>query len=77
MKIVHMEQSNVSLNHMGGSPAYRLKEGKVECIITAWLPSKEDLKELNAGKPLIMQVYKEMPVSMLYTVNDEGKPNIT
>lgn len=76
MKIVKFAECNVSLPHMHNAPAMLHKEDNMVCIITAWQPSKEDIEQIKKGAPVFMQVYKEMPITMLYTVNKDGKPNI-
>jgi hypothetical protein len=41
-------------------------------VITAWLPSKEDLANLRSGKPIFLSCYGGMPPVNLMTVNDDG-----
>jgi hypothetical protein len=45
-------------------------------ILTAWMPSKEDLEALNAGRPLWLRVlsFKHPPV-VLFTLNDNDEIN--
>lgn len=44
-------------------------------VITGWKPSEADLKKLNEGGLVYLQVYGGMPPVCVYTVDDEGKPN--
>lgn len=77
MKIFPFNQSNITLPQLGGAPAMLLVEGNVKCIITCWLPSEEDKKAIAKGEPIFLQVYKEMPVTMIYTVDSKtGLPNL-
>ncbi len=46
-------------------------------ISTVWQPSYEDLKALNAGRPVVLKILgMGMPPVSLYTVDDEGNPNV-
>jgi len=45
-------------------------------FLTAWMPNKEDLEALNAGKPLFLKMVGTgfQPVA-LFTVDDNGEGN--
>lgn len=45
-------------------------------ILTAWMPSKEDLEALNAGRPLWLRVlsFKHPPVA-LFTLDEKNEIN--
>lgn len=76
MKIVEFEGCNVNLPQMANSPAMMMKEGNLICYLIAWEPNEQDKKNIKAGKPIILQVYKEVVPTLIYTVNENGKPNI-
>jgi hypothetical protein len=57
--------------------AYRGMDNKGNIFfLTQWMPSKEDLEALHAGRPIYLKILCAgfFPVS-LYTVDEEGKPN--
>jgi hypothetical protein len=50
--------------------------GGFDYFLTAWMPNKEDLEALNAGKPLFLKVIGlGHPPVALFTVNDDGTGN--
>lgn len=45
-------------------------------FLTAWMPNKEDLEALNAGRPLFLKVIGQgHPPVALFTVDDQGEGN--
>jgi hypothetical protein len=47
------------------------------CFLTCWMPSKEDLEALNAGRPLILMTLGEgFPPVSLFTNNEKLEPNV-
>lgn len=46
-------------------------------ILTAWIPNKEDLESLQAGRPLYMKTVGQgfAPV-LLFTIDENGEMNI-
>lgn len=44
--------------------------------ISMWLPSPKDIEEILKGKPIAVQIYGGQPPISLYTIDDEGTPNI-
>lgn len=56
----------------GGLSAY-VGEGHIN---TVWMPNKEDLEALNAGRPIIVCVRgSSLPPMSLFTADEEGRPN--
>lgn len=58
--------------------AYQHKDdkGNILSISTIWMPNKEDLEALNAGRGIVLQ--QGCPVlvpHLLYTVNEKGEVN--
>lgn len=45
-------------------------------IETHWLPSKEDLDAVNAGRPIVLQLLTPvmLPVA-IFTIDEEGRSN--
>ena len=42
-------------------------------INTVWMPSKEDIEAINAGRPIILSIYGEgMPPVNLFTNDENG-----
>lgn len=76
MKIIQIEQSNVTLPQLGNAPAFMIKESGVTCFVVAFMPDKKDIESLMKGNPVFVQVYKEVNPTLVYTLNDEGEPNI-
>lgn len=76
MTIVPFEGCNCKLPQLGDAPACLYKEGNLACYIVAFLPSEDDMKSLKAGQPIYVQIYREVPPTMIYTVNKDGQPNI-
>lgn len=76
MKIIQFEGCNVTLPQLGDKPAMMVKEGNVTCFVLAFQPSKDDIEMIKKGQPIYLQMYREVPVSMIYTVNKEGMPNV-
>lgn len=51
---------------LGGFPYY----------LTAWMPNKEDMEAMNAGRPLFLKVLGlSHPPVALFTVDDKGEGN--
>jgi len=45
--------------------------------LQAWMPSKEDMDAMNAGRPLMLKIIAaKAPMVMLYTEDENGQPNI-
>lgn len=45
-------------------------------FLTAWMPNKEDLEALNAGRPLLVKVIgKTTPPIALWTYDENGECN--
>lgn len=76
MKAVNFPEANIKIPHLNSIPALLVEEGKVKCFVLAMQPSEEDIKEINAGKPIYFQVYREVLPFAIYTTNKDGKPNI-
>ena len=74
MKIVSFEGVNSKLPN--GADCHVSQHEGMKMIITAWLPSKKDIEEMRAGKPIYLQVCKEMYPTIIYTVGKDGKPNL-
>jgi hypothetical protein len=52
-------------------PLYRLKHKGQQVVIYPWVPTTEDLKRLNEGKPVYMAVASENLLPVLTTTNLE------
>jgi hypothetical protein len=45
-------------------------------INTVWMPNKEDIDAINAGRPIILSITSNgMPPVSLFTCDEEGTPN--
>lgn len=45
-------------------------------INTVWMPNKEDIEAINAGRPIVLSICSDqMPPVALFTYDDEGKAN--
>lgn len=45
-------------------------------IISAWMPSKEDIEAINAGRPIFLKILGSgMPPVELLTLDENGNPN--
>ena len=58
-------------------PAYRdIDVDGLRFVMTAWMPNKEDLEALNAGRPLYLKICGGgMPPVAMFTVDAEGFGN--
>ena len=45
-------------------------------VMTCWMPSYEDLQALNAGRPLLLQIFGGMPPVAMYTNDAQGEANL-
>lgn len=46
-------------------------------IVTVWMPSKEDIDAINAGRPVILRIVGEiMPPVSIYTYDENLQPNV-
>jgi len=85
MRAIHFEESNRTF----GKPESMTDE---ECysvsayvgqtpdgrpfINTVWMPNKEDLEAMNAGRPIILSITGTgMPPVVLFTCDENGNPN--
>jgi hypothetical protein len=51
------------------------EEGELLSVTTMWMPNKEDLEALNAGRGLMLQVHGVMVPVALFTFNEKGEIN--
>lgn len=46
-------------------------------ILTAWMPNKEDLEAINAGRPIMLKVLGAMaPPVAIFTYNENYDANV-
>lgn len=46
------------------------------CFVTAWVPNKEDLEQLNKGLPIYIQTVSDyFPPIAVFTMNEDGTSN--
>lgn len=46
-------------------------------VLTQWMPNKEDLEAINAGRPILLKVLGAIPPPVsLFTTNENGEANI-
>ena len=58
--------------------AYERKDdqGRVTSVSTVWMPNKEDIEAINAGRAIVLQVTGAgMPPVALFTFNEKGEIN--
>lgn len=43
---------------------------------TVWMPNKEDIEAINAGRPIVLSIYGGgLPPVALFTCDENGNPN--
>lgn len=72
MKIIKFPQAKDTLPN--GAPVAILKQGEINCFITCWKPSEEDKKVIAEGREIFLQTVGQMPPSIIYCLDKEGKP---
>jgi len=51
------------------------QQGRIT-MTTVWMPNKEDIKAINAGRPVILTfTHNVLPPHVLYTIDEEGNIN--
>ncbi len=85
MRPIHFEESNATFGKPLGMTdeeclpisAYVGKdENGKPYINTVWQPSKEDIEAINAGRPIIVNVFGAgLPPMCLFTLDEGGKAN--
>lgn len=47
-----------------------------DSVRTVWLPNKEDIEAINAGRPIVLCIFGQgMPPVSLYTCDEKGNIN--
>lgn len=55
---------------------HKNEKGEIEYINTVWMPSKEDIEAINAGRPVVMTMSANFLVPhALYTYDENGNSN--
>ena len=85
MRPIHFPESNITFTkpegmtdeECGAVSAYiGTSENGDSFINTVWMPNKEDIEAINAGRPIILSITGSgMPPVALFTCNEEGVPN--
>lgn len=86
MRAIYFQEANTQLGPppgMSDEECYTVSaycgkdDAGYNCTITAWLPNKEDLEALNAGRPLLLKVLQVPPPPVaLLTIDENGNANI-
>lgn len=85
MRAIHFKQANVELGKPQGMTdeecmpisAYKgVDENGTPYLNTVWMPNKEDIDAILAGRPIILSIYgNSMPPVAMFTVNEKGETN--
>ena len=85
MTPVNFEGSNVTLTKPSSmtdeecysAPAYAgVDDAGHNYIVTAWMPNREDIDAINAGRPVFMKNVGGMFPTILYTTDENMEPNV-
>ena len=82
----NFKEANILLNKpksmtdeecFSGLPAYKGKDGDgFDCFVTLWLPSKEDIEAILAGRGIaIKTIGTEFAPMSVYTIDENGHIN--
>lgn len=84
MRAIHFPESNTTFNKPADMTdeecysvsAYTGEQDGRPYVNTVWVPNKEDLDALNAGRPIILSITGAgMPPVALFTCDENGNPN--
>lgn len=58
------------------SAYHGVNEGGHDFINTLWMPSKEDIDAINAGRPIVVTILgSNLPPLSLFTCDEKDEPN--
>jgi hypothetical protein len=46
-----------------------------DCVVSAWMPSPEDIESMQAGHPVYLKVVGGQPPVSLFTLSESGELN--
>jgi hypothetical protein len=84
MRAIHFPEANTTFNKpadMTDEQCYSVsalvgEQDGIPYVRTVWLPNKEDLEALNAGRPLVLSICGAgMPPVALFTCDENGNVN--
>lgn len=80
MRPIHFPESNITFGkpeNMTDEECYSVSAYKGDGYInTVWMPNKEDIEAINAGRPIILSITGQgMPPVSLFTCDENGVPN--
>lgn len=85
MRPIHFEESNITFEKPASMTdeqchpisAYQGKDKNgLPYINTVWMPNKEDIEAINAGRPIVLSITgSAMPPVALFTFNEKGETN--
>lgn len=80
MRAIDFPESNITFgkpSDMADEQCFSISAYKGDGFInTVWLPNKEDIEAINAGRPIILQIVGNgMPPVSLFTCDEQGNIN--
>lgn len=80
MRPIHFPESNIQFGkpeNMTDEECYSVSAYKGDGFInTVWMPNREDIEAINAGRPIILSITgSSMPPVSMFTCDENNLPN--